>query len=122
MTDNIHPQIHLRIKDGRLIPLVEWEGMRLNSYERAAVLHLLSVEALAADVANTLKNCNHIRQPAATYEDHAVADLVPELLARLQEATSAAAALASNSSEDLDEGARYNVTKQLKRAGLEVSL
>lgn len=65
----------------------EWDELRLNSYDRDALIPYISDEVLIANTEYTLQNCSRISLPAGTY-DEALQLYAKELIKRLQETKS----------------------------------
>lgn len=65
------------------IGLERYKELRLNSYEREALLPVLSAEALKYVIQNTLKHVAPLhRNVASTYDEFALHNLLPELVRR----------------------------------------
>lgn len=63
----------------------ELKTLRMNSYEREALVPALGDEALCYHVESCLAQCGRTRSPPSTYEEAVVGLLAPELVKRLQE-------------------------------------
>lgn len=74
----------------RTLSIKEWRNLQnrgLNSFEREALMPLLSDEALIEDIEYCLKNCSsRSRRPCVTYDDALVELYVPLLIERFKHA------------------------------------
>jgi hypothetical protein len=74
------------------VTLDEWKALRMNSYEREALVPALGDKALCHHVESYLAQCGRTRSPPSTYEEAVVGLLAPELVKRLREKSLFAAA------------------------------
>jgi len=68
---------------GLEIEPAQWEALRLNSYDRDAIIPHLSTSVLLGCLEMTLKNCSRFDPPASTY-DEALQLYAGEMLRRLK--------------------------------------
>lgn len=83
---HIKPEIRALIDRGN-VTCLEWENLRMNSWERESIVPAMSNELLARTIRYALKNCNRRRVPASTYDE--ALQLYAEEAARRLEAANA---------------------------------
>ena len=83
-SDHIRQEIRDLITRGNVTP-DEWRALRMNSYEREAIVPALSTETLLHHVEYCLSQCSRVRSPPSMYEEAVVRLLAPEMVKRLRE-------------------------------------
>ena len=58
----------LRAED-RLLTMAEYDELRMNSYDRGALVSLMDNALLVSQIQITLKNCSRIKRPPCTYDE-----------------------------------------------------
>lgn len=83
--ERIRPGIRRRIELAVPLTWEQYEKLSMNSYERAAIYHLMDNECLERVVRYNLKNCISVSRNLipTTYEDTLVNILAPLLLERM---------------------------------------
>jgi hypothetical protein len=80
----IKPEIKALIEREGPVSLEEYRALRMNSYDREALIPKLSDEALLWDIEYALENVGHQRSPPETYNEAIIGQYMPEMVKRFR--------------------------------------